>query len=344
FTGALTLPTLLGATGAIRVEDGAGLTSLSLPAVTSLLELDIGVAPALTSIDLRALDTITTVFTSSTPALTSINVSSLTKLNGTLDVHAPLLTSLSFPKLRYAEWLWLPESLQSVDLPVLASANWIVAELTALTSLSFPALTTVKDFNVEGNPALATLTAPLLRKARSFSVAANAALPHCLGARLWTALDGPPIYPGLGPDDASCAAADQCIQIPFTGYANATLWLCGMGEARPDAEKVCQSFGSGAHLAYANNDEEWSAMKGARGNWILPWNVWLGYRLVGGVWSSPDAVPSYNPAMPPTPGSFWLYAPGPGTDATVFDDGNALAVQASQHAFRFGALCRVPAP
>jgi hypothetical protein len=165
------------------------LTSLSLP---NLVEVDgffnCQLNPALTSVSLPALTTIGHVAFSGNEELTSLNLPNLATAGG-MSIFVNKLTSLSLPKLvsvalefDFVVVSGTADPLTSLSLPELATVGteFGVRHTLLLTDLTLPKLATVGGgFQVEGNFALTNLTAPALATVQGFRIMANPVLPTC---------------------------------------------------------------------------------------------------------------------------------------------------------------------
>jgi hypothetical protein len=162
------------------------LTSLSLP---NLIQVDgffnCQVNGALTSVSLPALTTIGHVAFTGNEQLTSLNLPNLATANG-MTLFVDKLTSLSLPKLvsilNELDFEVLGNTpLTSLSLPELATVtDFTVRGTLLLTDLALPKLATVDGFRVDENAALTSLTAPALATVQTnFRVVANPMLPTC---------------------------------------------------------------------------------------------------------------------------------------------------------------------
>jgi hypothetical protein len=161
------------------------LTSLSLP---NLVEIEgffnCQVNPVLTTVSLPALTTVDHIGLTGNDELTTLELPNLATAG--LTVFASKLTSLSLPKLVTAGVLDFEvvgnTPLTTFSVPNLEAVPdvFIVRGTLLLTELALPKLATVGTFRVDENAALTQLTAPALTTVTTdFRIVANPVLPTC---------------------------------------------------------------------------------------------------------------------------------------------------------------------
>ena len=165
----------------------AGIRSLSVPVLAKVGTLDVGSSKVVT-LSLPALTTAGSINARSAGSLTSISAPVLTSLGGESDIFSDAaLASVTLPSLATAQLLYFEADplLTTLDLHSLASGlglrlygsgltsmsfaalgsvngNVEIQNNTALTSLSFPVLTSTTDLSLQGNTSLATLSLPMI--------------------------------------------------------------------------------------------------------------------------------------------------------------------------------------
>lgn len=160
----------------------AGVSKLSLPALTSVGALTASNNLALTHLGLTGLTTVGgDLLVRENPALTSLDLPALTTVGEDIIVSgSPMLTSLSLPMLSTVGGNFAAlrmTALMSLDLPMLQTTNRLDLRELGLTSFSVPALEAMTDvLSVDLMPALVTLGLPSLEAAAYVYLQDNNAL------------------------------------------------------------------------------------------------------------------------------------------------------------------------
>jgi hypothetical protein len=166
----LSLPALTY--GSVYVS-GTALTSVSLPALTSVQSLELAWNPALGSISFPALTDVGNSLTfSANPTLTSVSLPALTDVGRILSVSAnAALTDLNLPVLAKV----------GTHVPHSALFGFFITGNDALMRVNLPALTVVGDFlGIVDNTALASVNvAALTTVGGNLNIYSNTAYPQC---------------------------------------------------------------------------------------------------------------------------------------------------------------------
>jgi hypothetical protein len=219
---------------------GGDLTSVNLPALTTVRDLDVSSTTALTTFSLPALTTISGYLSvQSNTALTSLTLPGLTTIGRDLLVaNNSALTSLTLPGLTtFGGYLLVANNttLTSFSLPALTTVRTLdVSGNPALTSLSLPALTTGGDVSIEGNAGLVTVNVPALKTvSTSLTIMHNGAYSQCRANAILAHLEA---FTGrqvsYGNYEAICMPTFLC---------GSDVWITNDAEMAAFAEQGCTS-------------------------------------------------------------------------------------------------------
>jgi hypothetical protein len=301
----------------LDIEGNSLLTSISMPALTSLQELYFTGNAAVTSLSLPTTAPMVSINVQNNAALTSFALDKITALGSAYFQSNNALTTLSFQALTTIteEFQSYDNAIASVSLPALTTiaapdGALIVDGANALTSLSFPALTTANRVDFESNSALTTLSLPVLTKASTLIVANDPSLPTCSvvdtivkvfangGLNSWS----------WDNDDTTtaCTPAEYCTTQTFTGVTG-TYHFCLNSTDWSDAQTACAATYTGGNLATFDSAADWTTFRTAVSTDMLTaGTAWIGYNdlAVQDTWVGPTGVTAgFNPLT--TDATFW---------------------------------------
>lgn len=185
----ISFPQLLTSNGSIAINGNQALTSLDLGNMTNCFNIRV-FSDALTSFSMNSLahaNSLEFIL----PSLTALNLSNLIdgQLNlnaeqlgyinlnaysdGYLIISSNVMTSLSLPSYLNGDFNLTGPSLTTLDLPLFSSSNNLSIGTTALTQMTFPALTTFDVIYVVGSPLLTNVNFPSLTSAGQFLISNN---------------------------------------------------------------------------------------------------------------------------------------------------------------------------
>ena len=185
----VSFPQLLTSNGNIAINGNQALTSLDLGNMTNCFNIRV-FSDALTSFSMNSLahaNSLEFIL----PSLTALNLSNLIDgqlnlnveqlgyinlnaySNGYLMISSNVMTSLSLPSYLNGDFNLTGPSLTTLDLPLFSSSNNLSIGTTALTQMTFPALTTFDVIYVVGSPLLTNVNFPSLTSAGQFLISNN---------------------------------------------------------------------------------------------------------------------------------------------------------------------------
>jgi len=225
---AVSFPAL--ATGSLLLEGAGALPGLELPALATGSVTLAGVE-ALTGLDLPVLAAASSLSVDA-PALDYVNLPELTSVEHSLTFGLAALGHLSLPKLtavgghltvRRAATAETGGIVVAVSLPKLTSVglNLVVRDLSALTDLALPLLSTTGGFDLGASPSLAVLSLPALTSV-TMTTGAHGGL-HLFGLPALANLD----LPALSSVDGDLSVYVTDTGTAFTGLSLPSLIRAG---------------------------------------------------------------------------------------------------------------------
>jgi hypothetical protein len=185
----VSFPQLLISNGSIAINGNQVLTSLDLGNMTNCFNIRV-YSDVLTSFSMNSLVHVNSL-EFILPSLTALNLSNLIDgqlnlnleqmgninlnaySNGYLIISSNVMTSLSLPSYLNGDFNLTGPSLTTLDLPLFSSSNNLSIGATALTQLTFPALTTLDLIYVLGSPVLTSINFPSLTSAGQILISNN---------------------------------------------------------------------------------------------------------------------------------------------------------------------------
>ncbi|MBS2021347.1 MAG: hypothetical protein JST92_02985, partial [Deltaproteobacteria bacterium] len=261
FTGALELDRMVAVTGAIDVASGSGLASISMPLVTSLLDLDVN-STGLVALSLPKLDTISRLNIPNGNGLSLIDLSSLTKVASEFTLVTHGHTHLRMPVLHDAGVMALEgEGLEELAAPALVAVDHFHIFQTSLTALSLPRLETAQDVLVQQNALITDVALPALHDVTEMLAAYdNPLLSDCGMSAAWLRLEGKPPISAMY-RNVACPLALRCGLMDLPAIAPDRAVACAEAVSWEDAEADCQQVVPGGHLMFFRSDAEVQAAR-----------------------------------------------------------------------------------
>ncbi|MBS2020788.1 MAG: C-type lectin domain-containing protein [Deltaproteobacteria bacterium] len=251
------------------VIDGGALTNQNTPQNV----------PGLTTVSLPALVSVVNVFIYAQDDLVTLSLPQLTLNTSIYIVGALRFTTLDAPL--------LPGG----------SANQIVlTSAPALTKLSLPALADVDVLRVEGDTALTTVDLPKLTSVRTkLTFYGDTVFDRCSAAHLWNKLTTRPSQVAIEGDlTGTCLDSDLCGALPLS-FSNGKLVECVTKGTWADGESTC--LGLGGHLLWFESAAELEATQALTAGAAGFIQGWLGYNDVAtpGTFVPTSGFSAYDP-------------------------------------------------